>query len=98
MEIKSKQLNGYEIFYNLSSEDMKNKKDKAKSSLKNQSSSTPIDTSQSEPMKTSESINQSPNNNSKLKSPESEDFDSNILCLYSYFLLSTCIDSNLNPF
>ena len=58
-----------------SSEDMKNKKDQAKSSLKSQLSSTPIDTSQSELMRTSESTNQSQNNNSKLKSPELEDID-----------------------
>ena len=66
---------------------MKNKKDKEESSLKDQLNSTQIDTYLSEPTKMLESTNQFLNNNSKLKSPESEDFDSIILCLYSYFLL-----------
>lgn len=74
---------GINYFNILSSEDMKNKKDKEEFSLKSPLSSTPIDTYLLEPTKTWESINQSLNNNSKLKSPESEDFDSNILCLYS---------------
>ena len=58
-----------------SSEDMKNKKDQEKSSLKNQLSSTQIDTSQSELMRTLESTSRSQSNNSKPKSPELEDID-----------------------
>ena len=54
---------------------MKNKKDQEKSSLKNQLSSTQIDTSQSELMRTLESTSRSQSNNSKPKSPELEDID-----------------------
>jgi hypothetical protein len=54
---------------------MKNKKDQEKFSLKDQLNLIQIDISQSELMKTSNSINQSPNNNSKPKSAESEDID-----------------------
>jgi hypothetical protein len=54
---------------------MKSKKDLAESTLKSLLNSTPTDTSQSEPTKMSNSINPFPNNNSKLKSPESEGSD-----------------------
>ena len=70
-----------------SSEDMKNKKEQAESSLKDLLNSTPIDTSLSEPMKMLESINPSLNNSSKLKSQESKDSDllHGLLFLYSSF-------------
>ena len=54
---------------------MNNKKDKEESSHKNQLNSTPTDMFQLEPTKTLNSTNQSQNNNSKLKSAESKDFD-----------------------
>ena len=54
---------------------MKNKKDSEKSLLKDQLNSTQIDMFQSEPTKTSELINRFLNNNSKMKSVESENID-----------------------
>lgn len=61
---------------------MKSKKDKEKFSHKDQLNSTQIDTSQSELFRMLELINQSLNNNSKLKSAELEDID-----LYHTFYL-----------
>lgn len=67
---------------------MKNKKDKEEFSPKDQLSSTPTDMFQLEHMKTSDSINPSPNNNSKTKSVESEDFDlQGILLFIQFFFL-----------
>ena len=64
------------IYLNMfSSEDMRNKKDQAESSLKDQLSSIPIDTFLSEPMKMFESTNLSQSNNSKPKSQELKDSD-----------------------
>ena len=54
---------------------MRNPKDKVEFSLKDQSSSTPIDTSQSKHTRTSESISQFLKYNSKAKSADSEDID-----------------------
>ena len=64
---------------------MKNKKDKAEFSVRDQLSSTLTDTSQLEPTKTSDSIIQSQNNNSKTKSAESEDIDLHEILLFAYF-------------
>ena len=61
---------------------MKNPKDKVEFSLKDQSSSTPIDTSQSKHTRTSESISQFLKYNSKAKSADSEDIDSWHFILY----------------
>ena len=73
-----------------SSEDMKNKKEQAESSLKDLLNSTPIDTSLSEPMKMLESTNPSLNNSSKLKSQESKDSDLHgLLFRYSSFWIKS---------
>ena len=72
-------------------EDMKNKKEQEESSLKDQLNSTQIDTSQSEHTKMSSLTNQFQNNNSKLKSQESKDFDHRYGLLFLPFLFVFCI-------
>ena len=67
METKAKPPNGWA--------DMKNKKDKEECLLKDPLNSTPTDMLLSEHTKTLESTTLSQNNNSKLKSAESEDID-----------------------
>ena len=75
---------GILLSYHRSSEDMKNKRDQEESLPKDQLNSTQIDTFPSELTRTFESINQSANNNSKQKSPESEDFDFAYALLFIY--------------
>ncbi len=86
MVVPLKLLNGYDMFYIISSEDIKNKKEQAEFSPKDQLSSTPIDMSQSEPMKTLNLTNLSPNNNSKTKSQESEDIDPTYILFFNTIL------------
>jgi uncharacterized protein YfkK (UPF0435 family) len=61
---------------------MKNKKDQERFSLKDQFNSIQIDMFQLELMKTLNLINQSLNNNSKLKSAELEDIDLHRILFY----------------